>query len=108
MSYEGSVYRLCERGHLNKEDALTAMHEPERMQPLCECKSKFVLCFDQDETNGYYEDEPCTHPPALNQIGFDDVPMEDHRGNKYVTMWRRYEPKPNSGQRWYNLLKEEE
>lgn len=104
MSYEGTIWYLCERGHLSREDALSEMHDGSEFNGKCfHCTSKLVSCFNQDETNGYIEEEPSTHRPLLTQFDFDDVPSMDHRGNHYVRMLPKYVVQRNSQQKWTRL-----
>lgn len=81
MSYEGSEYFLCEKGHLNCFDAYS-----EEEESLCRyCGSRLVWNQSVDYTNGTDITDPHTYLRDLEVDHYEDIPMEDHYGNKYFS-----------------------
>lgn len=106
MSYEGHEEYLCTKGHYWTVDAMTMMYgEDDERKRLTTCP----FCGDPaeyhcrvDETNGYYPDVPDTFGGPKEEVGFDDIPQQDHHGNKYFTKLHRYAPVLKSG-RWNKI-----
>lgn len=87
MSYEGYVSYLCQRGHLHTRDAYV---DPPAFCP--DCDAPFEWERHTDETNGPIEDDPATHPAALEPNSWDDVWNTDHYGNRYATKLWKWKP----------------
>lgn len=56
MSYEGSIQRLCKKGHYSCQDAMRAMYCGDE-EKCSICGEKFVWENHVDETNGAFDDE---------------------------------------------------
>lgn len=108
MSYEGYEEYICPDGHHWIVDASIMLYgeQSEKIQAtMCpECKKMAFYHCSVDETNGIEEDNPYTLPGPKEEIGFEDKPMTDHRGNKYFLKIDKYRPILASG-RW-KLTKE--
>jgi|688.fasta_scaffold177310_2 hypothetical protein len=105
MSYEGVEEFICNKGHYWTLDAgvlhydfLDNMRIMEKV--ACpHCKETPAYTCSVDETNGYDPNLPCTfHGPKI-EIGYEDIEMQDHHGNKYFVKLERYKP-DNSTNRW--------
>lgn len=90
MSYEGYETFLCEKGHVWYHSAGLDYGEHGNTCSVCLNAPKWECSTDQ--TNGYYEDEPGTHPPSMREIGFEDQWHVDHYGNRYALKVMKYEP----------------
>ena len=96
MSYEGVEEFLCKNGHYWTIDAgLDAYATDEerdhyRTCPSCCSKAKYHCRID--ETNGTDEEIPETYAGPKIEIGWMDIPAEDHYGNKYFVKVPEYQP----------------
>lgn len=93
MSYEGYEVRLCCRGHRSVNEAYEPI-DPDKCYGADNCPHPIVWIQSVDITNGESETEPWTYPRKLEVHGFDDLPREDHYGNKYFVKAIRYEIPP--------------
>lgn len=95
MSYEGYSMFLCARGHAS----VYGCHDTR--EPRCRhCGEPPAYECMVDQTNGHVEDDPSTHEPDMEEIGFDDHWGKDHYGNKFAAKIRKYKP---LGDRWHKL-----
>lgn len=99
MSYEGYETYLCEKGHKWVRGAGLYHEEPLKKCPFCPGKPKWVC--STDETNGFYEDEPATHPARMKEVAFEDFWSFDHYGNRYAVKIVLHEPVQDG--RWRKL-----
>jgi len=98
MSYEGYEEFICKNKHYYTVDAMNFVHGIGTIKcPHCGADPKFQCSVDV--TNGCYEDEPWTMDGPKTEVGFEDIPHEDHYGNKYFTKLAHYEPVLNTD-RW--------
>jgi hypothetical protein len=103
MSYEGYEEYICVNGHYWAADALSLIHSTnaeKRSALVCpHCKKQAQYTCSVDQTNGMDENEPWSLSGPKTDVGFDDLPREDHHGNKYFVKLPRYAPDLTSG-RW--------
>ncbi len=93
MSYEGSVEFLCARGHHQDADAFDSHPE------VCGqhgCMKQIEWQHAIDRTNGFDAEDPGTYHAPVMEIGWDDIPMTDHRGNAYYVKHVRVQPAEGS------------
>ena len=95
MSYEGITEVLCAKGHYQTYGC----YQTYGPCGLHGCSELLVWAHDVDHTNGYNPEDPRTMPAPKVEIGWDDIPMVDHYGNKYFLKNLRFAPPPE-GSRW--------
>lgn len=108
MSYEGRDEFLCEKGHYWVHDAGIMAYASDDVRekalhcPICEEIARYHCAID--DTNGYSPEDPRTFKGPKEEVGFDDLPKEDHYGNKYFEKILKYKP-VLEGARWRVLIK---
>ena len=94
MSYEGSREYLCVVGHSFSQDC----YEDE---PTCciRCGKAIKYSRSIDHTNGDDLENPETLYAKIDAIGYEDMWLKDHYGNKYAHQIVLY--KPRNPKEWY-------
>lgn len=93
MSYEGFNEYVCLNGHYFTAD-------PYYQSTVCPCGAINHWFHTVDQTNGMDEQCPNTFCAPKTEIGWDDIPCQDHYGNKYFLKNSRYQPE---GPEWTKL-----
>ena len=101
MSYEGDIEFLCARGHYHRVDSTLPDRETCGVHG---CTEPLQWHHAINLTNGCDERYPGTVAAPKTNIGWDDVPMTDHHGNKYFLQNQRFEP----GDHWAKVPTAEE
>lgn len=93
MSYEGTVELICPSGHYWCVDATELHHFGDKPAYSCKMcgKSAQYEC-EIDHTNGYDPRLAYTYGGPKLEFGAEDVPQEDHYGNKYFVRRPLYKP----------------
>lgn len=103
MSYEGDIEFICANGHYQRRGC----YEPAPVKcGLHGCEEPIMWQHAIDYTNGMEEADPGTFPAPMVNVGWDDIPMEDHYGNPYFIKHLRMQPAPESA--WVKAPTEEE
>lgn len=92
MSYEGYTEYLCRRGHRHTVDANQNSFEPSIICSRSYCNAEIAFKHDVDETNGIEPDDPSTYAAAVREVGFDEIPKVDFKGNLYYCKEPLFEP----------------
>lgn len=109
MSYEGYEVYLCRNKHMYTENAnMFCSEDNEGDSDLCPyCNAPPAYNCSVDTTNGYDENDPSSHEPTVEEVGFTDIWKEDHYGNKYAVKLMHYKPVTGFGMnKWYAYTKE--